>query len=255
MIAALMLTIGSCCDRNAKSETSAVPAVLPVQLDSVAAAGPGEISIVAEVPVDTVSALSKAIGEYVSESLGGSWEGSCVDFDGMLNHYVSVLSETYTEMFEGLPADEVRCLDDVKIVKYAESAKYVTYFVTHDLYLGGAHGSQMLDGVTFRKCDGRRIGWDVFTGQYDDNFAELLKDGLKEYWHITSDSELRTYFLDENDYYSVPRPECAPLFTADGVKVVYNEYEIAAYANGRPEFTIPYAEIEDYMMVTAKRLL
>ena len=115
--------------------------------------------------------------------------------------------------------------------------------------------SQMYSGVTFRKADGRRIGWDVFTGQYDDNFAELLKDGLKEYWHITSDSELRTYFLDENDYYSVPRPECAPLFTADGVKVVYNEYEIAAYANGRPEFTIPYAEIEDYMMVTAKRLL
>ena len=113
MIAALMLTIGSCCDRNAKSETSAVPAVLPVQLDSVAAAGPGEISIVAEVPVDTVSALSKAIGEYVSESLGGSWEVSCIDFDGMLNHYVSVLSETYTEMFEGLPADEVSCLDEV----------------------------------------------------------------------------------------------------------------------------------------------
>ena len=255
MIAALMLTAGSCCDRSVQPETPAVPAVLPVQLDSVAAAGPGEISIVAEVPVDTASALSKAIGEYVSETLGGTWEGSSVDFDGMLNHYVSVLSETYTEMFEGLPADEVRCLDDVKIVKYAESAKYVTYFVTHDLYLGGAHGSQMLDGVTFRKCDGRRIGWDVFTGQYDDNFAELLKDGLKEYWHITSDSELRTYFLDENDYYSVPRPECAPLFTADGIMIVYNEYEIAAYACGRPSFTIPYDEIEDYMMVTAKRLL
>lgn len=255
MIAALMLTAGSCCDRSVQPETPAVPAVLPVQLDSVAAAGPGEISIVAEVPVDTASVLSKAIGEYVSETLGGTWEGSCVDFNGMLNHYVSALSATYSDMFKDLPTAEQRCLDDMRIVKYAENEKYVTYFVTHDLYLGGAHGSQMLDGVTFRKCDGRRIGWDVFTGKYDDNFAKLLKDGLKEYWQITSDNELRTYFLDENDYYSVPRPECAPLFTADGIRIVYNEYEIAAYACGRPSFTIPYDEIEDYMMVTAKRLL
>ena len=256
VIAALALASVASCDRTVKVDTGAVPAVLPVQRDSVASvSGPGSIAIVLDAPVDTNTMLSKAIGEFVSESLGGTWEGSCTDFDGMLNHYVSVLSETYTEMFEGLPADEVRCLDDVKIVKYAENEKYVTYFVTHDLYLGGAHGSQMLDGVTFRKCDGRRIGWDVFTGKYDDNFAKLLKDGLKEYWQITSDSELRTYFLDENDYYSVPRPECAPLFTADGIRIVYNEYEIAAYACGRPSFTIPYDEIEDYMMVTAKRLL
>ena len=137
----------------------------------------------------------------------------------------------------------------------SENDKYVTYFVTHDLYLGGAHGSHMLDGVTFRKCDGRRIGWDVFTGRYDENFANLVKNGLKEYWQISSDKELKSYFLDENDFYSVPLPECAPLFTEDGVRFVYNEYEIAAYASGRPSFTVPYSEIGDYMMVTAKRLL
>ena len=255
MIAALMLAAVSGCDRCAKVETSAVPAVLPVQRDSVAAEGPGSISIVLDAPADTASLLARAIGEYVSESLGGSWEGSCVNFDGMLNHYVSVLSETYSDMFKELPADQARCLDETSVVKLAENDKYVTYFVTHDLYLGGAHGSQMLDGVTFRKCDGRRIGWDVFTGRYDENFANLVKNGLKEYWQISSDKELKSYFLDENDFYSVPLPECAPLFTEDGVRFVYNEYEIAAYASGRPSFTVPYSEIGDYMMVTAKRLL
>ena len=254
MIAALVLTGIAGCDRTSTEATS-VPAVIPVQLDSVVAAGPGEISISAEFPVDTVSALSKAVGEYVSEALGGSWEGSCVNFHGMLEHYVSALSATYSDMFKDLPADQARCLDETSVVKLAENDKYVTYFVTHDLYLGGAHGSQMLDGVTFRKCDGRRIGWDVFTGQYDDNFAALVKNGLKEYWQISSDKELRSYFLDENDFYSVPLPECAPLFTEDGVRFVYNEYEIAAYASGRPAFTVPYSEIGDYMMVTARRLL
>ena len=255
VIAALALASVASCDRTAKVDTGAVPAVLPVQRDSVASvSGPGSIAIVLDAPADTNTMLSKAIGEFVSESLGGTWEGSCTDFDGMLNHYVAVLASTYTEMFsEGL--DDSDCLDNTSIVKYAENENYVSYFITHDLYLGGAHGSQMYSGATFRKADGRRIGWDVFTGKYDDNFANLLKNGLKQYWKIESDNELKSYFLDENDYYSVPLPECAPVFTADGVMFVYNEYELAAYAYGRPSFTLPYSQIEDYMMVTARRLL
>ena len=95
----------------------------------------------------------------------------------------------------------------------------------------------------------------MFTGKYDDNFANLVKNGLKAYWNIDSDNKLKSYFLDENDFYSVPLPECAPVFTGDGVMFVYNEYELAAYAYGRPSFTLSYPELEDYMMVTAKRLL
>lgn len=255
VIAAIVLVSFAGCDRTPATETVAVPAVLAVQRDSVVAPdGPGTVSIVLDAPADTAGMLAKAIGEYVSESLGGSWEGSCTDFKGMLDHYVSGLSAAYSDMFsDGLDASE--CLDNTSIVKYAENERYVSYFITHDLYLGGAHGSRLYSGMTFRKADGRRIGWDVFTGRYDDNFAAMVKDGLKDYWNIDSDEKLRSYFLDENDFYSVPLPECPPVFTEDGVKFVYNEYELAAYAYGRPSFTLPYSEMEDYMMVTAKRLL
>ena len=179
VIAALALASVAGCDRTAKVDTGAVPAVLPVQRDSVASvSGPGSIAIVLDAPVDTNTMLSKAIGEFVSESLGGTWEGSCTDFDGMLNHYVAALASTYTEMFsEGL--DDSDCLDNTSIVKYAENENYVSYFITHDLYLGGAHGSQMYSGVTFRKADGRRIGWDVFTGKYvkiDDKFMDQYRN-------------------------------------------------------------------------------
>ena len=165
VIAALALASVASCDRTAKVDTGAVPAVLPVQRDSVASvSGPGSIAIVLDAPADTNTMLSKAIGEFVSESLGGTWEGSCTDFDGMLNHYVAALASTYTAMFsEGLDGSD--CLDNTSIVKYAENENYVSYFITHDLYLGGAHGSQMYSGATFRKADGRRIGWDVFTGK------------------------------------------------------------------------------------------
>lgn len=234
---------------------TAIPSVVPVVRDSVSSSVPGEISAVAEFPEDTLSMLSKAVGEYVGEVMGGTWEGSCVDYDGMLEHYVSGLSSTYSGMFSGFPADEIRCFDILEIFKQAENDKFVTFGVIRDMYLGGAHGSHLITGMTFRKSDGRRIGWDVFTGRYNDKFVRLVKDGLKEYWNLSSDEELRSYFLDENDYYSIPLPECPPLFTEEGVQFVYNEYEIAAYAYGRPTFTVPYSEISDYMMVTARRLL
>ena len=254
LTAALILSLAAC-DRTPETRTTATPAVLTVQRDSLAAPdGPGSVAIVLDAPADTLSQLSRAIGEYVSETLGGTWEGSCTDYDGMLNHYISILSATYADMFsDGLDGSD--CFDYTEILKLAENTKYVTYITTRELYLGGAHGSQMISGMTFRKADGRRIGWDVFTGRYDDDFAALLKNGLKEYWGIDSDNELRSYFLDENDYYTVPLPDCPPLFTEDGVRFVYNEYELAAYAYGRPSFTLPYAELDDYMMVTAKRLL
>lgn len=243
------------CNRPVSVVETSVPSVVEVVRDSVSSSVPGEIYAVAEFPADTSLKVSGAIGEYIGETLGGSWEGPSMDIDGMLGAYVSGLSSAYSDMFSGLPAVEVRCFDGIAIGKYAENDKYITYRVIHDMYLGGAHGSQMISGVTFRKSDGRRIGWDVFTGKYDDNFADLVKNGLKEYWGISSDEELRSCFLDENDYYSIPLPECPPLFTAEGIEFVYNEYEIAAYAYGRPTFTVPYSEISDYMMVTAKRLL
>lgn len=253
--AVLALSLMSGCDRSGSDGTAAVSPVLEVVQDSLSSSVPGEICAVVEFPADTSSLLSRAIGEYIAETLGGSWEGSCADVDGMLKAYVDGLSSAYSGMFSGLPADEVSCFDKLTIVKYAENDKFVTFVTSREMYLGGAHGSLLTGGMTFRKADGRRIGWDVFTGKYDENFAGLVKDGLKKYWNISSDEELRSCFLDENDYYSIPLPECPPLFTPEGIEFVYNEYEIAAYAYGRPTFTIPYSEISDYMMVTARRLL
>lgn len=217
-------------------------------------AGAVSYSIRTDFPSDTLGLLSRAVAEYVSESLGGSYEGSFCDVKSVLGYYASVLDKTYSSMYDD---DEFSSYYYIKIDirKYAEGRDFVTFIVEKMFYLGGAHGSHGVTGMTFRKSDGRRIGWDLFTGRYEEDFSTLLREGLCRYWNLGSSDELMSYLFDRDDFYSVPFPQCPPLFTAEGVEFVYNEYEIAAFALGTPRFVIPYDSLDKYMRVTARRLL
>lgn len=255
---ALLIVMGlAACRQTADSVSSDIPAVLPVVADSVTFRDSiADFSIRVEFPEDASTPLAVAVGEYVSEMLGGTYNGVPGDVSGMLEHYGAPMFREHLEMMgDWENAGGFNLYDKVNVVKYAENGGYVTYFYVRETFLGGAHGSRTMYGMTFRKSDGRRMGWDVFRDKDDEDFAELIKDGLKGYWHVESDRELQMNFLDEMDFYDVPLPECPPLFTASGVEFVYNEYEIAAYALGRPRFTVSWQDLDDHMTVTARNLV
>ena len=88
---------------------------------------------------------------------------------------------------------------------------------------------------------------------YSESLQKSIDRGLREYWNLSASDNLKEYLFDE-DAWTLPLPKCDPLFGPDGITFIYNEYEIAAYASGRPTFTVPYSELEGQMMVTAKRL-
>ena len=137
----------------------------------------------------------------------------------------------------------------------ADTPNYVTYLYTCYEYQGGAHGGTAVIGQTFRKADGRRIGWEVFTNVYDEGFQNLLKQGLMRFWKLKNDSELQNALINPDYVYQLPLPQCGPLFMKDGIRIVYGQYEIAPYAAGMPDFTIPYNQIQKFMKVTAKNLV
>ena len=131
----------------------------------------------------------------------------------MLNHYVAALASTYTEMFsEGL--DDSDCLDNTSIVKYAENENYVSYFITHDLYLGGAHGSQMYSGATFRKADGRRIGWGNVrpsTTIISPTCSRTVSSSTGRSTPTTSSSHTSSMRMTTIQYLFPSAPPCSPL--------------------------------------------
>ena len=247
-----------CCGGNRDLPVSSEVAVLR---DSISVSdSSGDVCILYDAPVDRSGELSLAVGEYFSEVMGGSYEGDCLDFASAAQYYFDRRLGEAREFFrEYLEASEMGdrpgCYDRIEFAKVAETDKFVSFRYSEYSYSGGAHGTTLYSGVTFRKSDARRIGWDVVAPDvYSEELQMLIAAGLREYWGLSEKDNLKEYLFDSAAW-SVPLPVCPPVFEPEGVRFIYNEYEIASYASGRPTFVVPYERIEPLMMVTARRLL
>ena len=207
-------------------------------------------------PTDSADPLAKIINEYINEELGGSYMGDLFDGRAMAAHYVAECLEPGEDDAD-MPPNLPPGAEQTEIAQLAETTGYVTYEVSRYSFAGGAHGVNGYDGMTFRKSDGRRMGWDAFVNTGDEGFQNLIKKGLKAFWEIGTDEELTANLMleDEEGGDDIPLPQAAPLFTKEGVKLTYQPYEIAAYALGMPSFVVPYAELAPYLSRAAREMI
>ena len=253
IIAAAVITICCSCQDN-----TGLPIAATVQTDSIGCEMNGPID---KIHISGDFATVFAIAEWMNETLGGDYAGDCLDGKQMFQFYVDKTKELFNaeraSYDEDVPEDIVNTIYLTKIdfSKACETDRFITYTVTTECDLGGAHGSYEISGQTFRKQDGRHIGWEILSRNDDEGFQQLLKDGLKEYFEVSNDEDLQQCFLNEEDFYYIPLPKCPPIFTPEGISVQYQQYEIAAYALGLPGFTIPYDRIRPFLNITGQRLI
>lgn len=148
---------------------------------------------------------------------------------------------------EGGP-DYVSYESNIDISVEYEDADYITMNIQTYYYMGGAHGSSYAAGTTFRKSDGRRMGWLLLDGMSLSQIRKSIKAGLKEYFEVKTDQELLDCLLigDPLDDTSAqqtydrafPLPVTPPYLNSKGVNIIYQQYEIAPYAAGMPSFII-----------------
>ena len=217
--------------------------------------------------------LAAAINEWISEQLGGTY-GDSVEGDyakllsdtaAMVDHYYAAIKklndDNWKEMAENMQPEDLQGMqlfDSIAITKTAEGKDWVTFQFVNDVFQGGAHGSHLVFGQTFRKSDGRRIGWDIIRQLPEGNLQELMRKGLVSYFAADNEEGFKEEdlesVLDESARYYIPMPQCPPLFTSEGILFLYNQYEIAAYAMGLPCFVLTWEELKPHLNVTAKRL-
>ncbi len=226
----------------------------------------GEYKIVVDFPTSGNPILVNAIREYISESLGisyagemennmqGSYSGDLGDGQKMIDYYFDLKYKEFKKahdlMAENMTGDVPTFASETEIHFLYETDKFVTYEMKKYEDMGGAHGGTFISGMTFRKSDGRRIEWDLFTKSMQD----VIKKGLKKYFEVNTDEELENSLSLENTYL-LPLPATSPVFTKEGVLFTYQQYEIAAYAAGLPSFIVPYDEAKSLMNTTGKNLL
>ena len=72
---------------------------------------------------------------------------------------------------------------------------------------------------------------------------------------VKNDENLKDLLIDVEDVNKIPLPSSAPYFTKDGLCFIYQQYEIAPYASGMINFTIPYDKIRQLLTEDAQDLL
>ena len=196
------------------------------------------------------------IREWMSEQMGGTYEGRAEDGDRMMSHYKSSILADFQENIipDMPPIPDISCYKDIKIKKLQETDRFVTFVYTQEGYSGGAHGWYTMTGQTFRKSDGRRIDYDIFRTESMDELTELVKDNIfTQYFESDKEQFENLLTMENNDLF--PLPVSAPIFREDGVEFVYQQYEIACYAAGLPACVISYDLIEPFLTQAGRSLV
>ena len=226
-----------------------------------------KVEVGLDIDYPTGSALiDKAVAEYISEKLGGTYDGDLANGDSLVSYYGD---EILAELKKHLKEDINNGVEDeyingyyrkMEIKKEYETDLLVTYSYTEDIYLNGAHGMQYFYGQTFRKSDGRRFDEGMMRELYSDEMYNLRKEGLREYFNesgdnANTDEELKECIITDDDVNYLPMPKHTPYVTKKGMVFIYQPYEISYYAAGAPTFTIPLKKMKPFLTQTAKEML
>lgn len=120
-----------------------------------------------------------------------------------------------------------------------QSPMLISIAINSYINSGGAHGNL---NVTF-------FNFDASTGellQFDDLFND--KEGLKNI--VKTHFEEETKGSEINYFFGEPFSLPANIgFNDEGIVCFYNVYEIASYADGITEFTVPFEDVEAYLNI------
>lgn len=133
-------------------------------------------------------------------------------------------------------------------VTYEDDA-YVTIELNSYLFTGGAHGYSSKRYLNFDKTNGAELeNWQLF--QDRENFERFAEQKFRSQEGISPKEPINsTGLMFERDSFYLP--ENIGL-THEGVKLLYNPYEVASYADGPIEVILPFNEVRPFLLSPEK---
>lgn len=174
-----------------------------------------------------------------------------VDFYGKLNF--GYLKAQYAELKDlGIAGLSY----DLSIRKTGETDLYLTYETSCYVFLGGAHGSAVCYPVNIVRSTGKVLAATVDTLKQK-ALQPILRRGVKEYISKAENRKIKDRDLQNMlfvEHGIIPLPATVPVLTPEGLRFVYQQYEIGPYALGMVEFTVPYADVKSCLTKEAAEL-
>jgi hypothetical protein len=145
--------------------------------------------------------------------------------------------------FPGMAAEYFAEID---ITQLNNSQEIISFEMRQYQYTGGAHGY----GSSFFMNIDPKTGEELTTSQIFKDvkaFRDFTEKKFREEYEIASSASINSKgFWFENDTFNLPQ-EIG--FTDDRVIILYNQYDIASYADGPIELEIPLEEISPFLKI------
>lgn len=125
-----------------------------------------------------------------------------------------------------------------------ENTRMLTIQLGSYIFTGGAHGYSATRFLNFDKKKGVEFeDWELFLDQKD--FKRFAETKFRIQESIPQDAPINStgFMFERNEFYL---PENIG-FTEKGLQLLYNQYEVASYADGPIVLTLPYVEVRSYL--------
>lgn len=131
-----------------------------------------------------------------------------------------------------------------------EDKNTLTIAIDSYLFTGGAHGYSSGRFLNFDKKKGSELEvWQLFNDK--DDFTQFAESKFREQEKIPKEKPINyTGFMFDRDSFYLP--ENIGL-TKKGIQLLYNQYEVASFADGPIELVLPYDESAKYLRGKLKK--
>jgi len=132
---------------------------------------------------------------------------------------------------------------DGKIEVIAQKPQYLSALITYVNYEGGAHPNSNFTYLNYDPANHKEITLDaLFSPEAMPKLTMIAEKIFRKNEKLSATESLKDSYFFENDKFSLNQNFT---ITKEGLKFLYNPYEIKAYAFGTTELLIPFAELKD----------
>ena len=168
--------------------------------------------------------------------------------DSIINMPVNDAVEQFDKAFERFKKDFPDSTQKWEVLIDGEvtyrSPEVISIAINSYLDTGGAHGNTNVRFFNFNSQTGALLSKKELISD-SKRLSEIVEQHLKEEIKANAEDELMEDFFFGKDF---QLPETIG-FSEEGLIVLYNPYEIASYAQGIIEFTIPFEEVSSFLKV------
>ncbi len=161
-----------------------------------------------------------------------------------INEAVNSFTMGYTELKSVYPDETVPWEARIKAAVSFENKRVLSVRLDSYLFTGGAHGYTSTNFLNFDIEKGEKINTqELFQDLLA--FRSYAEEAFRKQENIPADAPINsTGFMFELDSFYLPANIG---LTPNGILLLYNQYEVASYADGQIQLTIPFREAKQFI--------